>query len=56
MANKSKRALLAVEKAKKVFDKILDVYEARDFVEVTARVGGDVIVRRYYDNGMETDR
>lgn len=51
-----KRVEAAKKKAKQVFDKILDVYAARDFVEITARVGGDVIVRRYYDNGMETDR
>lgn len=43
-------------KALAVFDRILEIHPEFDFVEVVASVGGDIIVRRYYDNGMETDR
>lgn len=43
-------------KALAVFDYILEVRPSRDFVEIVASVGGDIVVRRYYDNGTETDR
>jgi len=52
----SARVKAAKKKAKAVFDKILDVYEARDFVEIVARVGGDTVTRRYYHDGREYDR
>ena len=52
----STRVKQATKKAREVFDYILEVYEARDFVEIVARVGGDTVTRRYYDNGMECDR
>lgn len=51
-----KRIAEAEKKAKKVFDKIIGVYSGKDFVEIMATVGGDVIVRRYYDNGTECDK
>ena len=57
MAKKaSKKVVEATKKALEVFDRILDIYEAPDFVEIIATVGGDVIRRRYYDNGMECDK
>lgn len=57
MAKKaSPRVVEATRKARETFDRILDVYETRDFVEIIATVGGDVIRRRYYDNGMECDK
>lgn len=52
----SARVKAAKKKAKSVFDKILDVYEERDFVEIVARVGGDTVTRRYYNDGREYDR
>lgn len=52
----SKKVVDATKKALEVFDRILDIYEAPDFVEIIATVGGDVIRRRYYDNGMECDK
>lgn len=35
---------------------VLDTYEDRDFVEVTYRIGGDVVTYRVYNNGMVTER
>lgn len=29
----------------------IEVYEARDFVEVVGRAGGDILTYRVYDNG-----
>ncbi len=52
----SKRVREAKRKALEIFDRILDVYEERDFVEVWASVGGDFVVRRYYNDGREFDR
>lgn len=52
----SKRMREAKGKAKVVFDRILEAHEERGYVEVVASVGGDIIVRRYWDNGKETDR
>lgn len=37
-------------------DYILDVYEVRDFVEITARTGGGTTVFRVYDDGRITER
>lgn len=53
---KDKRVEKVQKKALEVFDRILEIYPARDFVEVVASVGGDIIVRRYYDNGIECDK
>lgn len=43
-------------KALTVFDYILEVRPAPNFIEIVASVGGDIVVRRYYDDGAETDR
>lgn len=53
---KDPREEAAVKKAKLVFDRILDVYTTPTFVEIVARVGGDTVTRRYYNDGSETDR
>lgn len=53
---KDKRVAEAEKKARQVFDRILETHAERDFVEIVARVGGDVVVRRYYNNGKEYDR
>lgn len=37
-------------------DYIMDYYAALDFVEVTERVGGDVITYRIYDDGSVYER
>lgn len=50
------RVEAAIKKACKVFDRIIEAHSEPDFVEIVASVGGDIIVRRYYNNGMETDR
>jgi hypothetical protein len=34
----------------------IEVYEARDFVEVVGRAGGDVLTYRVYDSGAITAR
>lgn len=56
MVKNNDRIEVARAKALAVFDRILEVYPARDFVEIVASVGGDIVVRRYYDNGMECDK
>lgn len=37
-------------------DRILDMYDAGAFVEVTGTVGGDVVTYRYYNNGDVFER
>ena len=37
-------------------DKILDVYDAGNFVEVVGRKGGDVLTFRVYNNGEICER
>lgn len=57
MARKMTAKEIKVKKQfKNRFDKVLDVYEARDFVEITGKIGGDTITYRVYDNGMVTER
>lgn len=45
------RIAKARKKALERMDKILDVYEMPDFVDVTGKSGGDIIVMRIYDSG-----
>lgn len=49
-----------IEKAKKqaleYMDFLLDVYSTPTFVEIVGSVGGDIIKRRYYDNGIVADK
>lgn len=35
---------------------ITDTYEARDFVEVVGKAGGDTLTYRVYDNGRLCER
>ena len=37
------------------FDRIFNVKETPDYVEVLASIGDDVIIRRYYNDGSEYD-
>lgn len=46
----------AMSRALECFDYILEVRPEPKYVEIVASVGGDVIRRRYYDNGMECDK
>ena len=50
--NREKRA---IEVVKERLDKIYDVYETPDFVEVSGRVGGDTVCYRVYFNGNNVD-
>lgn len=50
------RVEAARAKALAVFDRIIEIHPEMGYVEIVASVGGDIVVRRYYDNGMETDR
>lgn len=38
------------------FDKIIDTYDCGDFVEITGRIGGDVITYRVYNDGRICER
>lgn len=51
MEAKNERTDRAQEKALEYLDYIMECYEALDFVEVTGRVGGDVVTYRIYDDG-----
>lgn len=53
---RDRRIEAAEKKALAVFDYILEVRPAPKFIEIVASVGGDIITRRYYDNGEEYDR
>ena len=46
----------AMDIALEQLDYIMDYYAAPDFVEVTGRVGGDVITYRIYDDGSVYER
>lgn len=50
------RIAKARKKALERMDKILDVYEMPEFVDVTGKSGGDVIVMRIYDNGSVCEK
>jgi len=50
------RAKKAMDIALEQLDYIMDYYAVPDFVEVTGRVGGDVITYRIYDDGSVYER
>ena len=50
MRNKA-RVKRAVDIALERLDYIMDYYTAPDFIEVTGKMGGDVIAYRIYDDG-----
>lgn len=56
MQIRSERAEKAVNKAMDYFEIILDVREAPGFVEIVGDIGGDVLTRRFYDDGTVTAR
>lgn len=53
---KDKRVAEAEKKALEEFDYILEVRTAPSFVEIVASIGGDIVRRRYYDDGTECDK
>lgn len=55
-ANDSARSIRAQKLLAGRLDYILDIYEAKDFVEICGKVGGDSISYRVYDDGRITER
>ena len=51
MARNEARVKKAMELALERLDYIMDYHTAPDFVEVTGKMGGDVITYRIYDDG-----
>lgn len=45
-----------IEEYKAIFDKVLDIVEIFDFVEITGRRGGDVETYRIYKDGTVVQR
>lgn len=45
-----------IEEYKAMFDKVLDIVEMFDFVEITGRRGGDVETYRIYKDGTVVQR
>lgn len=45
-----------IEEYKAMFDKVLDIVEIFDFVEITGRRGGDVETYRIYKDGTVVQR
>ena len=56
MGKEKQRVENAIEKALVSLDYIIDYRSALDFVEVTGRMGGDVITYRVYDDGSMYER
>ena len=50
------RVKKALDIALERLDYIMDYYTAPDFIEVTGRMGGDVIIYRIYDDGSVYER
>lgn len=46
----------AQDRALERLDYVTDCHEAPDFVEVTGRMGGDVVTYRVYDDGSMYER
>lgn len=55
-ANDSARSIRAQKLLAGRLDYILDIYEAKDFVEICGKVSGDSISYRVYDDGRITER
>lgn len=45
-----------VEEYKEMFDKVLEIVEMFDFIEITGRRGGDVETYRIYKDGTVVQR
>jgi hypothetical protein len=56
MASNKQRIKRAQDRAMESLDYIIDYFEMPDFVEVTGRMGGDVITYRIYDDGRMYER
>ena len=56
MEKSTGRVNRAQERALERLDYIMDCYETPDFVEVTGRMGGDVVTYRIYDDGTVYER
>ena len=56
MGKEKQRVENAIEKELVSLDYIIDYRPALDFVEVTGRMGGDVIPYRVYDDGAMYER
>ena len=56
MGKEKQRVENAIEKELVSLDYIIDYRPALDFVEVTGRMGGDVITYRVYDDGSMYER
>ena len=56
MSRNETRVRKAMDIALKQLDYIIDYYDTPDFVEVTGRVGGDVVTYRIYDDGSVYER
>lgn len=54
--NKNERMTKALDWAKNVVGRILDVWVERDFVEIVGQEGGDTRTFRYYDDGTVVER
>ena len=50
MVRSKERVNKAQDRALENLDYVMDCYEATDFVEVTGRMGGDVITYRVFDD------
>ena len=51
MVKSKERVNRAQDRALESLDYVMDCYETPDFVEVTGRMGGDVIAYRVFDDG-----
>ena len=51
MVKSKERVNRAQDRALERLDYVMDYYETPDFVEVTGRMGGDVITYRVFDDG-----
>ena len=56
MSKNEARVKKAMDIALERLDYIMDYYATPDFVEVTGRMGGDVITYRIYDDGSVYER
>lgn len=56
MARNKERVNKAQERALESLDYVMESREMPDFVEVTGRMGGDVITYRVYDDGSMYER
>lgn len=56
MARNKERVIKAQDRALESLDYVMECHETPDFVEVTGRVGGDVVTYRVYNDGTMYER